>query len=60
MQVGTALVSGMVAGLPDFPGQIDLRGQTLSPGGPGHLVDVLKCPDCGHSVAAPVAGLPLP
>jgi len=38
------------SGMPDFPG--DERGITMSPGGPGGLVDVLKCSDCGWSVTA--------
>lgn len=35
-------------GLPDFPG--DEHAVTVSPGGPGKLVDVLKCSACGWSV----------
>ena len=57
---GQALQNTLVAGLPDFPGQTDIEGQTLSPGGPGRLVDVRTCPDCGYSVSGSVAGLPLP
>lgn len=37
------------AGIPDFPGK---EVVTLSPGGPGVLVDCLKCRECGHSVTA--------
>ena len=36
-------------GAPDFPGKDVV---TLSPGGPGVLVDCLKCSQCGHSVTA--------
>lgn len=35
-------------GSPDFPG--DSRATTLSPGGPGVVIEVLKCPECGWSV----------
>ena len=35
-------------GLPDFPG--DKHPVTMSPGGPGRLVDCLKCELCGYSV----------
>jgi len=51
---GTAMVDGealaptFINRLPDFPGQTDLRGQTLNPG-PGEVVAVKKCPSCGHS-----------
>ena len=36
-------------GIPDFPG--DKHCVTISPGGPGKLVDCLKCEKCGHSVS---------
>lgn len=36
-------------GMPDFPGGDVL---TLSPGGPGRLVECLKCQKCGHSVSS--------
>ena len=35
-------------GYPDFP---NCAVVTLSPGGPGRLVDCDKCEKCGHSVA---------
>lgn len=35
-------------GIPDFPG--DAHPVTLSPGGPGEMVDVMKCSRCGWSV----------
>lgn len=34
-------------GLPDFDG--DTSPVTLSPGGPGVLIDCVKCDACGHS-----------
>lgn len=36
-------------GIPDFPG--DEYPVTVSPGGPGRLIDVLKCRGCGFSVS---------
>lgn len=45
---GVAIGQTYKQGLPDFPG--DSRGQTLHTGGPGKLIDVLKCPQCGYSV----------
>lgn len=49
-----AIGQTLVAGVPDFPGDdpADLRVRTLSCGGPGNLIDALKCPQCGHSVTA--------
>lgn len=47
MRPGQALQQTFTSGAPDFPG--DSVGITFSPGGPGKLVDVLKCRDCGHS-----------
>ena len=41
-------IAQTVTGIPDFPG--DQHPTTLSPGGPGKLVDCLKCEKCGHSV----------
>lgn len=49
MLAGKAMVSTFTAGLPDFPG--DKRGITMSPGGPGSLVDCMKCRNCGWSVS---------
>lgn len=34
-------------GMPDFPGGAVV---TVSPAGPGKLVDCLKCCGCGHSI----------
>jgi hypothetical protein len=48
MRPGKAMVS-TVTGTPDFPG---CEVVTMSPGGPGRLVDCLKCEGCGHSVHA--------
>lgn len=45
-----ALLNTWVAGVPDFPGSEDLTGQTMHHGGPGKLVDCLKCADCGWSL----------
>lgn len=45
---GQALISTLVPGEPDFPG--DPMGVTLSAGGPGKLVGCWKCPECGYSV----------
>lgn len=44
---GKAMESTLT-GIPDFPG--DPYPVTVSPGGPGRLVDCLKCSECGHSV----------
>lgn len=47
MVSGQAIQQTFTSGSPDFPGES--VGITLSPGGPGKLVNVLKCRDCGHS-----------
>jgi hypothetical protein len=56
MAPGVAIEQTWVAGMPDFIGtsEDDMRGQTLSAGGPGKLVPVMKCPYCGHSVIVKV------
>lgn len=46
---GIALL-GTATGEPDFPGDTAI---TMSPGGPGRLVDCLKCPGCGYSMIPP-------
>jgi DNA-directed RNA polymerase subunit M/transcription elongation factor TFIIS len=46
MQPGKA-IQQTYTGIPDFIGGAVV---TLSPGGPGKLVDCLKCPKCGYSV----------
>ena len=48
MKKGTALQSTLVYGTPDFAG--DMRGVTVSEGGPGRFVLCWKCPKCGHSI----------
>ena len=50
MDSGKAIAQTWVEGMPDFPGQ--KHGITLSLGGPGELVDVMKCTACGWSVSA--------
>lgn len=47
MEPGKA-IEQTYTGLPDFPG--DRYAVTVSPGGPGKLVDCLKCSACGWSV----------
>ncbi|MDO4795555.1 MAG: hypothetical protein Q4A28_06395 [Brachymonas sp.] len=52
MRHGIAIEQTYTAGEPDFPSD---RGDpnaivTLSPGGPGKLIECLKCPQCGWSV----------
>lgn len=50
LKPGVATGQTYTTGVPDFPGQEDLEGQTISPGGPGKLVPCLKCDSCGHSI----------
>ena len=50
MKPSKALLETCVIGILDFPGSDDMRGQTMSAGGPGKLVDCLKCCKCGYSV----------
>lgn len=38
------------AGEPEWPGDTIY---TMSPGGPGRLIDCLKCEKCGHSISRP-------
>ena len=50
MVKGTAIENTLVAGIPDFPGSDSFAdGQTLHYGGPGKLINCLKCPQCGFS-----------
>jgi len=49
MRLGQALEQTLISGSPDFPG--DKVGITMSAGGPGKLVDCMKCSDCGWSIA---------
>lgn len=46
---GKALVSSVVAH-EDFGGDAGAEGATRSIGGPGRLMAVRKCPECGYSV----------
>ena len=46
MTAGIAIESTL-CGMPDFPGG---EVVTVSPGGPGRVIDCLKCGKCGHSV----------
>lgn len=45
---GRALSQTWTEGAPDFPG--DNVCVTVSAGGPGRVIDCLKCPCCGHSL----------
>lgn len=40
-------IAQTLTGRPDFPGK---EVVTISPGGPGRLIDCMKCEKCGHSV----------
>lgn len=51
MQPGIAMGQTYTAGAPDFPG--DREGATMSAGGPGVVIEALKCSACGHSVTPP-------
>lgn len=51
MRPSKAMGQTFSAGLPDFPG--DKVGTTISPAGPGKLIDCLKCESCGWSVSDP-------
>jgi len=48
MRPGKALAQTYTAGMPDFPG--DSHGTTFSAGGPGRMVEAMKCANCGWSV----------
>lgn len=48
MQPGKAIAETYRGGIPDFPS--DEHASTFYAGGPGRLIDCLKCPSCGHSV----------
>lgn len=47
MKPGKALAQTIVGGMPDFDG--DTHSSTFSVGGPGKLVECLKCEKCGWS-----------
>lgn len=53
MAPGKAIAQTYTSGSPDFPG--DKAGMTMIPGGPGVLVECLKCSACGWSVTAGAA-----
>ena len=48
MRPSKALAQTFTAGTPDFPG--DTHASTFSAGGPGELIDCMKCEACGWSV----------
>ena len=48
MRPGKAIEQTWTPGVPDFPGQT--IGITMSAGGPGRLIDCLKCDKCGWSI----------
>ena len=47
MRPGIAMGQTWSAGIPDFPGQDTCI--TMSPGGPGRVIDCMKCETCGWS-----------
>ena len=47
MRPGIAMGQTWSAGIPDFPGQDVCI--TMSPGGPGRVIDCMKCEACGWS-----------
>ena len=47
MRPGIAMGQTWSAGIPDFPGQDTCI--TMSPGGPGRVIDCMKCEACGWS-----------
>lgn len=57
MRPGVAIEQTYSAGAPDFPG--DTHGVTMSPAGPGQLIDCSKCEACGWSVTAASAHIHL-
>jgi hypothetical protein len=48
MLPGIAMGQTYSAGMPDFPG--DEKAVTLSAGGPGKVIEAMKCSKCGWSV----------
>lgn len=48
MRPGIATGQTYTAGTPDFPG--DEEAVTLSAGGPGKVIEAMKCSKCGWSV----------
>jgi hypothetical protein len=57
MHEGKAIAQTLT-GMPDFPG--DKSPVTLSAGGPGVLIDCLKCSKCGWSMTVPTLRAPAP
>lgn len=53
VKTGIALQNTPTFGVPDFPNQTDLRGQTFTMDGPPKLIECLKCCHCGHSFKNP-------
>lgn len=49
MKPSKAIKQTYVGGTPDFPGKPETI-VTMSAGGPGKLIDCLKCPECGKSI----------
>ncbi len=47
MRPGIAMGQTWSAGIPDFPGQDTCI--TMAPGGPGRVIDCMKCEACGWS-----------
>jgi rubredoxin len=47
MRPGLAMDQTCTSGAPDFPGADEV---TMSPGGPGRLIQASKCSNCGWSV----------
>lgn len=56
VKCGATMVSGIAieqtytSGMPDWPGDEPDAVVTMSPGGPGKVINCMKCPECGHSV----------
>ena len=50
MKRGIATLQTFTAGTPDFAG--DSHATTFSAGGPGEVIECLKCVECGWSVTA--------
>ena len=48
MRSSKALAQTLTAGTPDFPD--DTHASTFSAGGPGELINCMKCEACGWSV----------
>jgi hypothetical protein len=55
MRPGIAMSQTATPGALDFPG--DREASTFSAGGPGKLVQCMKCPECGWSVTGGEDGL---